>query len=64
MLQNNGSEAHQVVQHVHFHIIPRLGSAGLEIGWRPERLEDRRAEELVARMREALAEDWAGPGEP
>src|SRR5579863_7866089 len=29
VLQNNGSAAHQAVPHVHFHIIPKLGSAGL-----------------------------------
>ena len=37
ILQNNGREAHQVVDHVHFHIIPKKSmqdeSEGLVIGW-------------------------------
>lgn len=34
LLQNNGPEAHQVVQHVHFHIIPKYpDGTGLGIGW-------------------------------
>lgn len=34
LLQNNGSEAHQAVFHVHFHIIPKPNSdKGLGVGW-------------------------------
>lgn len=34
VLQNNGSDAHQVVMHVHFHIIPKVEAAtGLGVGW-------------------------------
>lgn len=33
VLQNNGKSAHQVVMHVHFHIIPRFGEEGLGIEW-------------------------------
>lgn len=35
VLQNNGSDAHQGVFHVHFHIIPRVEDVGLEIAWNP-----------------------------
>ncbi|MHC4218809.1 MAG: HIT family protein [Planctomycetota bacterium] len=54
ILQNNGRAAHQEVMHVHFHIIPRLGDAGLDISWKPDCLDDTRAGELVAAMRRAL----------
>ena len=47
ILQNNGSAAHQVVMHVHFHIIPRFDDAGLEIGWRPGSLSPADAAELL-----------------
>ena len=41
VLQNNGRSAHQAVFHVHFHIIPKYaGGKGLEIGWKPDELED------------------------
>lgn len=33
LLQNNGSEAGQVVQHVHFHLIPRRSGDGLGFRW-------------------------------
>ncbi|KAL4778809.1 HIT-like domain-containing protein [Aspergillus varians] len=34
ILQNNGRIAHQVVDHVHFHMIPKPSEAeGLGIGW-------------------------------
>ncbi|CDK29733.1 unnamed protein product [Kuraishia capsulata CBS 1993] len=34
ILQNNGSIAHQVVDHVHFHLIPKRDSeTGLIVGW-------------------------------
>lgn len=34
ILQNNGKLAHQVVPHVHFHVIPKTSQDdGLQIGW-------------------------------
>jgi histidine triad (HIT) family protein len=34
VLQNNGTPAHQVVMHVHFHIIPKFADgSGLGVGW-------------------------------
>jgi len=57
VLQNNGSAAHQVVMHVHFHIIPKFGSEGLGIHWPAQKLAESAARDLVARMRKALDED-------
>jgi len=54
ILQNNGAAAHQAVMHVHFHIIPKLGSAGLGIGWNAGNLDAAAAGELVRRMQAAL----------
>ena len=54
ILQNNGSEAHQAVMHVHFHIIPKLGTEGLGLRWPARKLDDSKARELVDRMRKAL----------
>lgn len=54
VLQNNGAAAHQEVMHVHFHIIPRIGAAGLGVGWKPGRLDDARAGELASAMRARL----------
>lgn len=54
VLQNNGSEAHQVVMHVHFHIIPKLRGEGLGLVWKPGSLDQATGTELAARIRAAL----------
>ena len=39
ILQNNGRAAHQVVDHVHFHMIPKPSTdKGLSIGWPAQEL--------------------------
>jgi len=55
VLQNNGRAAHQVVMHVHFHIIPKLGGRGLGLGWEQGSLPREEAARLLESMREALA---------
>lgn len=54
VLQNNGMAAHQAVFHVHFHIIPKSGSAGLGIGWPAGRLEPEEGAALAARIAAAV----------
>ncbi len=56
VLQNNGSEAHQAVFHVHFHIIPKRGGSGLGLRWDALALDSMEAERLVERIRRALEE--------
>jgi histidine triad (HIT) family protein len=60
ILQNNGTDAHQVVMHVHFHIIPKVGETGLGIGWRPTSLPTTDAEALLASIHAALEQDARG----
>lgn len=55
VLQNNGAGAHQAVFHVHFHIIPKIGSKGLGIGWVPGKLATDDAARLLASMHASLA---------
>ncbi len=57
VLQNNGGAAHQIVMHVHFHIIPKFGSGGLGILWPAGKLADAAARDLLAKIHQAL-----GPG--
>ncbi len=55
VLQNNGSAAHQVVMHVHFHIIPKYADgSGLGIGWPAGSLDQRRGAELAKRIAQHL----------
>lgn len=54
VLQNNGSEAHQAVMHVHFHIIPKQGGKGLGITWKSTEIEHAEAGKLAERMRELV----------
>src|SRR6185369_5197091 len=55
VMRANGAAAHQVVMHVHFHVIPKFGSEGLGILWPAQKLADSTARELVAAMSKALA---------
>ena len=55
LLQNNGTRAHQVVQHVHFHLIPKPNdAAGLGVGWPGGKLDPKHGAELAARIVAAL----------
>ncbi|MCZ6837405.1 MAG: HIT family protein [Planctomycetota bacterium] len=57
ILQNNGTTAHQVVMHVHFHIIPKFDEQGLGIGWNAGSLDPDQAKQLLGSLHEALARD-------
>ena len=55
VLQNNGRVAHQVVQHVHFHVIPKhADGTGLGVGWRAGTLDQAKAPALAAQIRDAM----------
>lgn len=54
VLQNNGRGAHQAVDHVHFHIIPKPGAReGLGVHW-PAGALGADAAELAAKIRAAV----------
>lgn len=56
VLQNNGTLAHQVVMHVHFHIIPKIDDAsGLGIGWPAGSIDHAQADKLAATMARLVA---------
>jgi len=55
VLENNGAGAHQAVQHVHFHIIPKPDpSEGLGIAWPARSLDPKDASLLVKSIMDAL----------
>ncbi len=55
VLQNNEALAHQVVEHVHFHIIPKPdGEQGLGVGWPAGELDQEQGTALAQRLRDAL----------
>ena len=56
VLQNNGESAHQVVEHVHFHVIPKTGErTGLGISWPARELDHSAAAALSQRMAERIS---------
>lgn len=57
ILQNNGEAAHQVVKHVHFHIIPKPDAQrGLGIQWPANKADPAQLDALKAKITAALAE--------
>src|SRR5215510_4899644 len=56
VLQNNGAAAHQAVMHVHFHIIPKHGDAGLGIGWKAGSLDGKEGAALAEKVRAAVGQ--------
>ena len=56
ILQNNGSAAHQVVMHVHVHIVPKIADKGLGIGWNAGKLDASTAADLLSKMHASLAQ--------
>lgn len=55
VLQNNGRLAHQAVDHVHFHIIPKPSEAqGLGVKWPASPVDHEAAKVLAARVRELV----------
>jgi len=56
VLQNNGRLAHQAVDHVHFHIIPKPNDAeGLGVKWPAGKLDHATAATLAERVRAELS---------
>jgi histidine triad (HIT) family protein len=56
ILQNNGRTAHQAVDHVHFHIIPKPSNAqGLGVEWPAGKLDAEAAKALAESIRQSLA---------
>ncbi|KAI7852463.1 HIT-like domain-containing protein [Circinella umbellata] len=55
LLQNNGPMAHQVVPHVHFHIIPKPNKEeGLIVGWPMKEANQDNLKQLLGRIKEKL----------
>ncbi len=54
VLCNNGRAAGQLVEHVHFHIIPRNASDGIFDRWPAYKYREGQIEEIAAKIRENL----------
>jgi len=57
ILQNNGRNAHQVVDHVHFHVIPKPSASdeeGLVIGWPAKEMPKEKLVELCEELKGKL----------
>ncbi len=55
VLQNNGAVAHQVVPHVHFHVIPRNPGDVFQFNWPAGSYGEGRMEDLAKAIRNNLA---------
>ncbi|MCD6378533.1 MAG: HIT family protein [Planctomycetes bacterium] len=55
ILQNNGRVAHQVIPHVHFHIIPRRAGDEFHFNWPAGSYSEGEIEQLAQKIRENLS---------
>ncbi|KAJ3257924.1 hypothetical protein HK103_004215 [Boothiomyces macroporosus] len=55
ILQNNGRLAHQEVDHVHFHIIPKDEAGGLGIKWTTKQPSQDELKELCSSLVEKIS---------
>ncbi len=56
VIQNNTRAAHQFVDHVHFHVIPKYeDGAGLGLEWESDKLEDEVGAKLARDLADAVA---------
>eukprot|EP00842_Homolaphlyctis_polyrhiza_P003505 jgi/Hompol1/4155/HPOL_003500-RA len=55
LLQNNGRIAHQAVDHVHFHIIPKTNDEGLGIIWDSDSPTQDQLAKIAADIRSKVA---------
>ena len=60
VLQNNGREAQQSVDHVHFHIIPRQTGDSIGYRWNASKLDESNARSLRDAIENALNADAFG----
>lgn len=54
IVQNNGEVAGQTVFHFHMHIIPRRKGDGVNISWKPGKLNEELAKNLIKKLSEKL----------
>lgn len=55
VIQNNTRLAHQFVDHVHFHVIPKFPDGrGLVLGWEAGKLEDADGAAMAKRIADAI----------
>ncbi|KAI9052539.1 hypothetical protein LZ554_003882 [Drepanopeziza brunnea f. sp. 'monogermtubi'] len=55
VLQNNGKIAHQVVDHVHFHMIPKPNQEeGMSIGWPQQKTDMDKLKALFAEIKSRM----------
>ena len=57
ILQNNGRSAGQVVDHVHFHLIPRTEGDGLGYRWNAGEYGEGEADKVLSQIHAALADE-------
>jgi histidine triad (HIT) family protein len=61
VLANNGTEASQAVDHLHYHILPRYEGDGYRLNWPAAKLDGAEAAGLRAKIQAALAGGREGP---
>ena len=55
IIQNNGRQAGQIVNHVHFHIIPRFKGDKVIITYQPQKVQEKDLNDVLEKLKESAS---------
>jgi len=61
IVQSNGKAAGQVINHIHFHVIPRFAGDQIVISYQPQKLDEKQLDEIQKKLSASKSKDEKPP---